>query len=153
MVRDLALAVGHRLGLERNAMEDLSIVALLHDVGKIGIPDEVLHKPGPLSEADWALMRQHPLIGERILSSVAGLDRTALAVRHAHENWDGSGYPRGLAGEDIPISGRITMLADVYDALGSHRCYKEPWTPDAIHAYLVEQSGKKFDPKIGRAHV
>jgi response regulator RpfG family c-di-GMP phosphodiesterase len=95
-------------------------------------------------------MRRHAEIGHQMLAhSRRGILKLAaeIALTH-HENWDGSGYPRGLSGEAIPISGRITMLCDVYDALGSHRCYKEPWSHQAIREYLVEQSGKKFDPKL-----
>jgi diguanylate cyclase (GGDEF)-like protein len=147
-VRDLALAVGGRLGLDRQAMEDLSIVALLHDVGKIGIPDEVLHKDGPLNEADWELMREHPLIGERILASVPGLDRVARAVRHEHENWDGSGYPDGLAGEAIPLASRIVLACDAWHALVSDRPYRRALAADAAAAELRRCSGTQFDPHI-----
>ena len=147
-VRDLALAVGGRLGLDRQAMEDLSIVALLHDVGKIGIPDEVLHKDGALNEADWELMREHPLIGERILASVPGLDRAARAVRHEHESWDGSGYPDGLAGEMIPLASRIVLACDAWHALVSDRPYRRALAPAAATAELRRCSGSQFDPRV-----
>ena len=147
-VRDLAMAVGARLGLDRQAMEDLSIVALLHDVGKIGIPDHVLHKDGPLSDADWVLMREHPLIGERILASVPGLDRVARAVRHEHESWDGSGYPDGLAGDAIPLASRIVLACDAWHALVSDRPYRRALDPQAAAAELRRCSGTQFDPAV-----
>lgn len=137
-------------GLADAECESLRYASPLHDIGKIGIPDAVLNKPGPHSPEETTVMRTHAEIGHRMLvQSKRGILRLAaeIALTH-HENWDGTGYPRGLAGEDIPISGRITMLADVFDALGSHRCYKEPWSPDSIRAFCIQESGKKFDPKL-----
>jgi response regulator RpfG family c-di-GMP phosphodiesterase len=151
-VGEMASFLASRLEIDAARCEQLRHAAPLHDIGKIGIPDSVLNKPGAHSPAETTVMRQHAEIGHQMLShSRRGILKLAaeIALTH-HENWDGSGYPRGLAGEAIPISGRITMLADVYDALGSHRCYKEPWPPAAIRDYLLEQSGKKFDPKLVR---
>ncbi len=123
-VHDLSVMVGVRLGLDGAQMAELAAVALLHDVGKIGIPDGVLHKPGPLDEAEWDLMREHPVIGERILSSVPGLEAVAHAVRHEHERWDGGGYPDGLRGRQIPLSSRIVLTCDAWHALVSDRPYR-----------------------------
>ena len=147
-VHDLALAVGRRLELGREEMDDLSIVALLHDVGKIGIPDELLHKSGPLTDAEWEVMRTHPLIGERILRSVPGLDRVALAVRHEHESWDGSGYPDGLTGADIPLASRIVLACDAWHALVSDRPYRRALEPGPAAAELRACAGRQFDPDI-----
>lgn len=146
----LAGFLAERYGLDTRTAEDLRLAAPLHDIGKIGIPDAVLNKPAPHDPEETRLMRTHAEIGHRLLmASSRPLLRLAaeVALTH-HENWDGSGYPRGLAGEAIPISGRITMLADVYDALGSRRCYKAPWNHDDIRQFLAAQSGVKFEPRL-----
>lgn len=124
--------------------------APLHDIGKVGIPDTVLNKPGPHTDAEASIMRTHAEIGARLLgNSQRPVMKLAaeIALTH-HENWDGSGYPSGLAGEAIPRSGRITMVADVFDALGSRRCYKESWPAAEIRSFLEQQRGRKFDPLI-----
>lgn len=142
--------LAERYGLDARFAEDLRLAAPLHDIGKIGIPDAILNKPSPHDVEEARIMRTHAEIGHRLLaSSSRPLLRLAaeVAISH-HENWDGSGYPRGLAGDAIPISGRITMLADVYDALGSRRCYKAPWPHEEIRRYLQAQSGIKFEPRL-----
>ena len=122
----------------------------MHDVGKIGIPDAVLSKPGPLDAGEWDTMRRHPEIGAEIIgqhpSGVLQLARE-IALTH-HEKWDGSGYPNGLAGEAIPLSARIVAIADVFDALTTRRPYKEPWTEEAALDYIQAQAGKHFDPRL-----
>ncbi|HVP03064.1 MAG TPA: HD domain-containing phosphohydrolase [Solirubrobacteraceae bacterium] len=147
-VHDLSLGVGARLGLDGAQMAELAAVALLHDVGKIGIPDEVLHKPGPLDEREWALMREHPVIGERILASVPGLEAVARAVRHEHERWDGRGYPDGLRGSQIPLSSRIVLACDAWHALVSDRPYRTALPREAATAELCRCSGTQFDPHV-----
>ncbi|WP_313070332.1 HD domain-containing phosphohydrolase [Melaminivora sp.] len=130
--------------------EELLHAAPMHDVGKIGIPDAVLRKPGPLDEQEWAVMRRHPEIGAEIIGEHAGgllsMART-IALAH-HEKWDGSGYPRGLAGEAIPLEARIVAIADVFDALTTRRPYKEPWSVDAAIEQLRSQAGRHFDPAL-----
>jgi len=146
----LAEMLGNALGLPAATCEILRYAAPLHDIGKIGIPDTILNKPGPHTDEEAAIMRTHAELGARLLShSNRPVLRLAaeIAASH-HENWDGSGYPRGLAGAAIPIAGRITMVADVFDALGSRRCYKEPWDPDRIRAFMLGQRGTKFDPTV-----
>ena len=124
--------------------------APLHDIGKIGVPDHVLLKAGRLEAQEWAIMRQHATIGQRLLAG-SGLPLLDLAAEIAgthHETWDGSGYPAGLRGIDIPLSGRIVAIADVFDALLSRRPYKEPWPLEAVVAHLREQAGSHFDPDL-----
>ena len=133
------------------AMEKLVLEAApMHDVGKIGIPDAVLRKPGPLDAAEWDTMRRHPEIGAEIIgehpSGVLQLARE-IALAH-HEKWDGSGYPRGLAGEAIPLSARIVAIADVFDALTTRRPYKEPWPVQEAMNHIAAQAGKHFDPAL-----
>ncbi|MBS0555916.1 MAG: DUF3369 domain-containing protein [Proteobacteria bacterium] len=147
MIADL---LGQLYGLNEATTDALRTASPLHDIGKIGIPDAILNKPGPHTPEETVVMRTHAELGARLLSmSQRPLLQLAaeIAMTH-HENWDGSGYPRGLSGDDIPIGGRITMLADVFDALGSRRCYKEPWPAEDIRAFILEQSGVKFEPRL-----
>ncbi|MFE1813380.1 HD domain-containing phosphohydrolase [Metapseudomonas otitidis] len=138
------------LGWSEADCDDLLNAAPMHDVGKIGIPDAVLRKPGKLDADEWAVMRQHVSIGANIIGEhPSGLLRMAqrIALTH-HEKWDGSGYPNGLAGEDIPIEGRIVAIADVFDALTSERPYKQAWPVEEAVAFLRDQSGQHFDPDL-----
>lgn len=138
------------LGQSPHEAEDLLHAAPMHDVGKIGIPDAILRKPGKLDADEWEIMRQHPSIGADIIGEHAGgLLRMAhrIALCH-HEKWDGSGYPDGLAGEDIPLEARIVALADVFDALTSVRPYKPAWPVEQAMTLIREQSGKHFDPAL-----
>ena len=122
--------------------------ALMHDIGKIGIPDAILHKPEPLTDEEWIIMRKHPQFAYDMLSSIEYL-RPALTIPHNHhEKWDGSGYPRGLKGEEIPMSARLFAVADVWDALTSDRPYRAAWSQEQALAYIREQSGKHFDPQV-----
>lgn len=146
----LAGLLARRLGMSETEAESLRHAAPLHDIGKIGIPDAVLNKPGKHTDEEMLIMRRHAEIGHQMLSqSKRGVFRLAaeVAITH-HENWDGSGYPNGLKGESIPISGRITAIADVCDALGSKRCYKDAWPESAVQDFLRTQSGIKFDPTL-----
>ena len=140
----LALALGY----SAQWADDLLNAAPMHDVGKIGIPDAILRKPGKLTPEEWEVMRRHPEIGAEIIGEhPAGVLRLARSVAIAHhEKWDGSGYPHGLAGEAIPVEARIVALADVFDALTARRPYKEPWTIEATVAHLRAQAGQHFDP-------
>jgi putative nucleotidyltransferase with HDIG domain len=146
----IAEFLAREYGLDAAACEQLRYAAPLHDIGKISIPDDVLNKPGSHSTTEMSIMRTHAERGAELLSqSRLPLIRLAAEIAWTHhENWDGSGYPRGLAGEAIPISGRITALADVYDALGSKRCYKAAWERDAILTHLRLQRGRKFEPRL-----
>lgn len=142
----LALAAGY----SEAAAEELLHAAPMHDVGKIGIPDAVLLKPGKLDADEWAIMQQHAAMGAEILGEhPSGVLRLAakIALCH-HEKWNGSGYPRGLVGEEIPHAARIVALADVFDALTSERPYKKAWSVEDALALIKEESGKHFDPEL-----
>jgi len=144
--RILALAAG----FSELAAEDLLNAAPMHDVGKIGIPDAILQKNGKLDEAEWVVMRSHAQIGAEIIGEhPSGLLQMArsIALTH-HEKWDGSGYPNGLKGEEIPIAGRIVAIADVFDALTSVRPYKPAWSLEDTLALIQRESGKHFDPHL-----
>lgn len=142
--------IARAAGFDEAMAEDLLHAAPMHDIGKIGIPDSILQKPGKLTPDEWAVMREHPVIGARIIGvHPAGLLHMAhdIALTH-HERWDGSGYPRGLQGEDIPMVGRIVAVADVFDALTTQRPYKKAWPLNEAIAYIREQRGKHFDPQL-----
>ena len=130
--------------------QELRHASLLHDIGKIGIPDRVLRKPGRLTEEEFDLMRTHTHVGSAVLAgSPSSLVRTAETIARAHhERWDGSGFPAGLAGEAIPLAGRIAAICDVFDALVSPRPYKRAWTEAEAVAELQAQRGRQFDPTL-----
>ena len=131
-------------------VDDLFTAAPMHDVGKIGIPDAVLLKPGALDEREWAIMRSHPQIGAEIIGEHDHpMLRMARSIAHTHhEKWDGTGYPQGLKGTDIPLEARIVAVADVFDALTTVRPYKQAWSVEAAFAYLREHAGRHFDPAL-----
>jgi hypothetical protein len=147
-VGDLSRRLGERAGLDGPQLEELSYAAMLHDVGKLHIPDRILLKPGPLDADEWALIRRHTIEGERILGSSDGFALARQVVRWHHENWDGSGYPDEIAGERIPFSARIVRIVDVFDALSTARPYKEAWPPDRVWDELLRQRGRLFDPGL-----
>jgi putative nucleotidyltransferase with HDIG domain len=150
-VSRLACLMGEKAGLTSDQLKALERGALLHDIGKIGISDTILHKPGKLTEDEWKIMRTHPHIGARIVERIPFLQDCMPVVHYHHERWDGTGYPFGLKGEDIPIFARIFAVADVFDALTSKRSYRKRSTPDEALAYLREQSDILFDPQIVQA--
>ncbi|ARJ64307.1 two-component system response regulator [Magnetospirillum sp. ME-1] len=147
MARYSAL-IARRLGFEAEAVDRLELAAPMHDVGKVGIPDMILLKPDRLTETEFVVMKQHASYGWDILkdSSSQLVRLAALIARTHHEKYDGSGYPAGLAGEAIPMEGRIVAVADVFDALTSTRPYKTPWSVEKAVAFLEEQRGRHFDP-------
>lgn len=138
------------IGLSEEEVNLIKYAAPLHDIGKVSIPDHILHKPGKLDSEEWNTMQSHAAMGGSILnSSKQKLFKVGADVAHFHhERWDGEGYPTGLQGEEIPISARIVSVADVFDALGSNRCYKKAWAPEDIRQFFVEQRGKMFDPQL-----
>jgi HD-GYP domain-containing protein (c-di-GMP phosphodiesterase class II) len=144
----IASGVGERMGLKGSAMQSLIAGSFLHDVGKIGIPDAILLKPGRLDDSERATMRTHVSQGEEIVTGMGWLDGANAIVASHHEKWDGSGYPRGLQGEAIPLAARIFAVADVFDALCSKRPYKDPLPLDAVMAILEQDTGSHFDPAV-----
>jgi putative nucleotidyltransferase with HDIG domain len=150
-VGQLAVRLGETLGFTHEQLKVLERGSLLHDIGKIGIRDNILHKPGPLSENEWKIMRQHPEIGARIVEGIPFLEETIPLIRHHQERWDGSGYPDGLAGEDIPGLARLFAVADAFDALTSDRPYRQSIPPEEALRYIREQAGVLFDPEIVKA--
>jgi HD-GYP domain-containing protein (c-di-GMP phosphodiesterase class II) len=125
--------------------------AELHDIGKVGIPEAILQKPGPLTDDEWTFMRRHTLIGQRILDAAPSLVATGRLVRASHEHWDGSGYPDALAGDAIPLGARIILACDAYDAMTSERAYQPARTPSAALAEIERCAGRQFDPAVVRA--
>jgi len=152
-VVDGASAVAASLGLDHAAVADVEHVALLHDIGKIAIPDAILQKPGPLDEREWLLMREHPIHGAKLVSEIAGLERLAPAVRAEHERWDGMGYPDGLAGEQIPLASRIVFVCDAYHAMRSDRPYRRAIPREEARSRLREGIGGQFCPTAGHAFL
>ena len=150
-VSKVAKMLGERIGLNSEQLKGLERGALLHDIGKIGISDTILHKPGKLTDDEWKTMRLHPEIGARIIERIPFLQDSMAVVRYHHERWDGSGYPLGLSGTEIPIESRIFAVADVFDALTSKRSYRKTSTPDEAIHYLFEEAGQLFDRQVVEA--
>ncbi|WKZ35579.1 MAG: PAS domain S-box protein [Anaerolineales bacterium] len=147
-VSELTLKVARTLGFNEEELIHLRRGALLHDMGKMAIPDEILQKPGPLSEAEWEKMRHHPIYAYEMLSPIAYLHPALEIPFYHHERWDGSGYPRGMKGEEIPLAARLFAIIDVWDALSSDRPYRKKLPREEVIAYLREKSGILFDPKL-----
>lgn len=150
-VVELAGAVARRLGLDEETAATVERVAVLHDVGKVAVPDSVLQKRGSLSDSEWELMRQHPAVGARIVASTRTLAHLAPPIRAEHEHWDGGGYPDGLRGEQIPIESRITLACDAYQAMTSARPYRGPMSDSEAQAELRANAGAQFDPGVVEA--
>ena len=149
----LATELATSLGLPGREIERVRTGALLHDVGKVAIANEILYKPGRLTREEWEIMRRHPVIGERILRRTPELEDIAPLVRHEHEHWDGSGYPDGMSGTDIPMGSRIILACDAYNAMITRRPYRDPMTREAAIAELERCSGTQFDPTVVEALV
>jgi two-component system cell cycle response regulator len=152
-VAALAVKTGRMLGLRRDELEELSKAAQLHDLGKLAVPDEILHKKGALDERELEFIHQHTLVGERILRASPAYQNVAAIVRSSHERWDGSGYPDGLAGEEIPLASRIVCACDAYDAMTSKRPYRPALSADEALAELERGAGTIFDPTVARVLV
>jgi PAS domain S-box-containing protein len=152
-VVEMTLALAKASGVPESEMVHIRRGALLHDIGKMGMPDSILLKPSSLSADEWIVMRQHPVFAYKLLNNIPYL-RTAMDIPYGHhESWDGSGYPRGLKGEQIPIAARIFAVVDVWDALLSERPYRPAWPKDEVIRYLEGLSGKQFDPRVVRIFI
>jgi putative nucleotidyltransferase with HDIG domain len=150
-VAGMALDLAKLIGVKDEKLLHIRRGALLHDIGKMGIPDQILFKEGPLDKAEWDIMRKHPIFAYEMLSPINYL-KSALDIPYCHhEKWDGTGYPRGRAGEQIPLAARIFAVADVWDALTSKRPYREAWSEEDTHSYIIKNSSLHFDPMIVEA--
>jgi hypothetical protein len=145
---DLSTQLGEKLGLRADEIANLRRGALLHDIGKLAIPDDILLKPGELNDAERRILQQHPVYAKQMLSPISFLQPVVEVAYSHHERWDGLGYPEGLKGTDIPLSARIFAIVDQWDALTSDRPYRKAWTKENVIAYFQENSGKIYDPEI-----
>jgi HD-GYP domain-containing protein (c-di-GMP phosphodiesterase class II) len=148
-----AVRVGQELGLEELQLQNLEVAALLHDIGKVGIPDSILRKPGRLDPEEYALMKKHPEYGWAVLRMLPGFERAALDILHHHESLDGTGYPAGLQGMEIPVVSRIVSVIDAFDAMVSSRPYRKGLPYDEAVRRLNEASGTQFDPLVVRTFL
>jgi len=149
-VAEITYLLGRKFGLTEQEADMIRMAAPMHDVGKIGISETILNKPGPLTDEEFGNMKRHTDIGYEILkdSKLTLMDTASMIARHHHENWDGSGYPQGLVGDEIPLIARIVAMADVFDSLCHERVYKEAWPVEKAVEFIDSQSGKKFDPSL-----
>jgi HD-GYP domain-containing protein (c-di-GMP phosphodiesterase class II) len=152
-VAELAARTAASAGLPAGDVNLARFAAELHDVGKLAIPESILRKPGPLDTSEWALVRQHTLIGQRIIAAAPGLDAVAVTVRSSHERWDGGGYPDGLAGEAIPVVSRIIAICDAYEAMTADRPYRPRMSREQAVAELRLNAGTQFDPRLVEVFV
>jgi putative nucleotidyltransferase with HDIG domain len=146
-----AIEIGRELGLPRPDAPEIEFGFLLHDIGKLAVPDSILFKPGPLTAEERALMTRHTIVGAEIMRDIEFLAEASKVVRSHHERWDGSGYPDGLAGEEIPLTARVFAVADVFDALTTDRPYRAALSFEQAHEMIVAESGRHFDPEVADA--
>lgn len=147
-VTDLTVLLASQMGIEAHNLEHVRRGALLHDIGKMGIPDRILQKPDALNDEEWKIMRMHPVYACELLSPIEYLEPAREIPCCHHEKWDGTGYPNGLAGDEIPLSARIFAVVDVWDALLSDRPYRAAWTEEETIGHIKSQAGSHFDPEV-----
>jgi putative nucleotidyltransferase with HDIG domain len=147
-VTQMTLKLARLMNVQEEEIGDIYRGALLHDIGKIDIPSEILYKPGPLTDEEWVVMRQHPVLAYELLSSIPAL-QSAIDIPYCHhEKWNGTGYPRGLKGDEIPLAARIFAVVDVWDALTSDRPYRKALPPEQVIEFILEESGQHFDAQV-----
>jgi putative nucleotidyltransferase with HDIG domain len=147
-VSNMAVNLARALGVRERDLIHVRRGALLHDIGKMGVPERILFKPGKLTEDEWEIMRQHPCHAYELLAQIPLLKKSLDIPYYHHERWDGSGYPAGLKGEQIPLTARATAVIDVWDALNSDRPYRKAWPEEQARTYIRTQSGAHFDPQV-----
>jgi len=150
-VADLAVKVAAEMNLPQGEIEKVEIAARIHDIGKVAVPDSILLKPGPLTDEEWGIMKRHPAISAELIEGIEIYARVADAVRHEHERWDGSGYPDGLRGEEIPLISRVIAAADIYDALSTDRPYRGAFTYEETVEMIRQMRGADIDPAVADA--
>jgi HD-GYP domain-containing protein (c-di-GMP phosphodiesterase class II) len=136
------------MGFTEEALTQIRRGSILHDIGKMGVPDDILRKHGSLTDEERIVVEKHPDTAYELLKSISFLEKALEIPHHHHEKWDGSGYPRGLKGTEIPLPARIFAVVDVWDALTTDRPYREAWSRERVRQYLADESGKHFDPKV-----
>lgn len=150
----ISVVLGQALGLGPEYLKALRRGGVMHDIGKLGIPDSILLKPGKLSEDEWSIMRQHPEIGARLVKDLKSMQLTLPIIRHHHERWDGGGYPDGLSGKNIPLLARVFQIADIYDALANERPYKPAMSREQVISIMEEEAGKGWrDPELSAVFI
>ena len=147
-VAKYASEIAMRMGLSQQEQENIYYTGMLHDIGKIGVPDEIINKPGRLTDEEFAIIKTHPVIGSEILKNITEIPGMYLGTRGHHERYDGKGYPDGLAGEEIPLQARIIAVADSYDAMTSHRSYRKLLPQEVVRREIEQGKGTQFDPEI-----
>ena len=152
-VQEIALSIARELGIEGKELDAIGHAGLFHDIGKIGVPSEIITKPAPLTDDEMELMKKHPEIGERIIAPVAFLQALRPIIAACHERWDGKGYPSGMAGDNVPLAARIIFVCDAFHAMTSDRPYRAAMPQDEAIRRLLEAAGTQFDPEIVRVFV
>jgi len=150
-VAELAVQIAAEMGLSQGEIEDIDVAARVHDIGKIAVPDSILLKPGPLTDEEWEVMKRHPVVSAELIEGLEIYSRVVEAVRHEHERWDGSGYPGGLKGEEIPLIAQIIAAADIHNALTTDRPYRSAFTPEQTIEMLRGMRGTDLDPRVADA--
>lgn len=153
-VTEMTIELSRAMGIsDEKELQQIRYGALLHDIGKMGIPDYILLKPGPLNTEEWKIMKQHPVLAHQMLSNISYLAHALDIPYSHHERWDGTGYPQGLKGNEIPLRARIFAIVDVWDALSTDRPYRSAWPAEKVHAYILEKSGSQFDPLVEKTFL